>query len=130
MYKFIVKSSVNSVKHSEEGLIILTFVGDQTVGLWGDVAKVYLPILTEKYENKEKVLILIDLKDLGKMTSGFMRKIFQITNFVRFDKTAIVGINKFTKQVIIVFIKSSRIKGEIKFFDEIDDANEWLLGNK
>lgn len=119
------KSNVNYV--DKECLIHNIYIGDQTASTSKEQFSQLQKLINSLRSKNKKVLILTDLRRLGK-TSLQTRKIgINIMRDLDCDKVAMFGESLLIRSLVNLMLLSSGMGYKMKFFDNEKDARNWLL---
>jgi hypothetical protein len=109
------------------GVIYCFLVGDQNSLTLHKVAQVIDEIITRFRHSGKKVLILVNLNQLGKAPISARRRAADMIRNCDFDNLALVGNNILLKTMVDFVIKASGQNYKIRSFTNDDRAKEWLL---
>ncbi len=121
------KEEKNTIELTEDGIIKVTFVGDQSEDDWFLMDGRLLSIIDELRAKGKTVLLLIDDSELGDMSPGFLKGAFGIADY-HFDKVAAVILKKSVINAVNFFTSATRYKKKSKLFKDVEEAKKWLLG--
>ena len=108
-----------------EGIIYQSYVGDQTQDTIEQAAREIMPLVEASRKNTGKVLIIVNVSQLGAFDFGAKRAALKAIGPVKFDKLALVGASEsipFLVQVIMTQATHERFST----FETEEDARVWV----
>lgn len=117
----------NSNQLDRDGLIRNTYVGNQTVTTLKKSLDELRGITQYLSAKKRKILILTDIRSLGKVPLSARSFAVEFIKQVDFDKVAIFGNKTFFEQIANVIIISSGRGFKMRYFTSEKEAKSWLL---
>lgn len=111
----------------KDGFIYNVYEGDQSISRLKK-AKAELLVLVAIVRKKHKpVLILTDIRNLGKVNLSARTFAVEFVKTVDFDKVAIFGNPLAVAHLVNFIITASGMGFKMKYFDNAEDARQWLL---
>lgn len=122
-------AQMNQVSLTKDGILYKVFRGDQT----GESIKKFREetdrIIQDLKVQKKKVLVLVNLSELGKTTLSARNEEIEAIRSLDFDKAAVYGQNFFNRKIAEIIVNVSGMEYKIKFFGGEDQAYEWLINS-
>lgn len=101
--------------------------GEQTDSSINEIAAAATTLIQQMRGEGKKVLLLVNLMDVGGQTAPARRAALNQINFLDYDKLAIFGGGVFLKQVVQFLITVSNRGAKVRYFDTEQEARAWLL---
>ena len=118
----------SKVFYNPEGYVEIAIVGDQTYISFVDL-KADTDLILEKLQKEgKKRLVLIDISQQGKFSTGSNRAGMEVLESTPYDGVAIFGANDKTLEEVTQAIILAMGKDNAKLFPDRQTAVAWLLG--
>ena len=119
----------NKVFYNHEGYVEIMIVGDQTNLSFMDLKADADIILERLQKDGKRRLVLIDISQQGKFSTGSNRAGMEVLESTNYDGVAVFGSNKILEEVTKAIILAMG-KNNAKLFPDRRMAVTWLLGAK
>ena len=128
MNAYNLSSDITNLNYIDsDGLLYNQYSGDQTVASLKQAQK-EIGILTSQLRQKNKeVLILTDIRNLGKLNVSARSYAVEFIKHTDFDKVAIFGNQAVIERMVNFIIMASGRGYKMKYFTSEKAAKEWLL---
>jgi hypothetical protein len=102
-------------------------IGDQTSEMIDEVLTETMRLDIELMRLHGRVVTLFDLREIGNFDDLVVKSALRGMKTINFDKVAIVGATHISKNVLQPIILLSGKQEKVLFFDDRDEAVEWLV---
>lgn len=113
----------------KEGLVYNIYNGNQTGATVKEVGAQLKVISLNLRKDNKRVLLLTDLRNIGKVNLSARIMGVQVIKDLDFDKAAIFGSDFLNEQFVNHVILASGRGFKIKFFNNEHDAKIWLMAS-
>ena len=112
---------------NDDGIIEVTTLGDRTASAIQASAKKIFAFASTLRDAGKPILILNDVSQMGTLPPEGHKIFANITGSADFDRFALVGNDNVTRLGANLIAQSIGRQDKLKYFDNHQDAREWLL---
>ena len=117
---------MNKVFVNNHGLIEIVVDGDQTVTSVSLMADKAQQLVVRHREDGKPALILDNLLQIGAVSPDARKIVVERANKIEYDKLAMVGNGTALRLGANLLLQAIRKSKKVKYFEEYDQAVEWL----
>lgn|SRR5688572_26232439 len=116
----------NDVELTEDNIIKITVVGDQNEASVGAMGKSIDALATSLQDKKLPILVLDDIRQIGKVTSEGRKLVVEIGKKLPLKKLAFVGRIGILRLGSNLILQAMGQGEKVKYFEDYDKAVSWL----
>lgn len=117
---------INNVYLDTHQLLHITVAGDQTEASVQEMGEKVGHYIRQLRANDQPVLVLDNLKHLGRTTSEARREVARLARTLDFDRAAMVGDGTLVMRYGTNLMLRAIGRSNVKYFSSLDAAQTWL----